>query len=74
MATTIRSSDKLDAIYFKLKKEQPEELEKQLKELEISFLLKSVKGRVKPNKITMSEIVKEVNSVRKKRYEEKNRI
>jgi hypothetical protein len=65
----------IDTIFHTLKKEQPVLLEKELKRLYAMSKIQKIKGTVKKNTLSMSEIVKEVNTVRKKRYEAKqNRI
>jgi hypothetical protein len=61
----------VDAIFYTLKKEQPVLLEKELKRLYAMSKIQKIKGTVKENTLSMSEIVKEVNTVRKKRYETK---
>jgi hypothetical protein len=58
-----------------LKKEQPVLLEKELKRLYVMSKIQKIKGAVKDDTLSMSEIVREVKTVRKKRYEAKqNRI
>ncbi|MDR2854308.1 MAG: hypothetical protein LBV31_03265 [Prevotellaceae bacterium] len=57
-----------------LKKEQPEELEKELRYMYARTLLTQFKDTVLPNNITMEDIVSEVQAYRKERNEKKNRI
>jgi hypothetical protein len=65
----------IDALFNTLKKEQPVLLEKELKRLYVMSKIQKIKGAVKDDTLSMSEIVREVNTVRKKRYEAKqNRI
>jgi hypothetical protein len=73
-AVTTRTQ-RINSLVTVLKKEQPEVLEKELKRLYLLLKAHELDNAVIKNNISMDEIVKEVNIVRKKRYEEKqNRI
>ena len=58
----------LDTLYRRLKQENPEVLEKELRRIDAQMALRRIEGTVKENSMTMSAIVKEVNDVRTKRY------
>ena len=58
----------LDTLYRRLKQENPEVLEKELRRIDAQMALRKIEGTVKENSMTMSAIVKEVNDVRAKRY------
>jgi len=74
MATAVRipvnttTSGSLDTIYTRLKKDFPEVLENELRRIDALLSLSKIKGTIKPNEITMNEIVDEVNEVRRERY------
>jgi hypothetical protein len=75
MEATTKIKKTPDTIFRTLKKEQPVLLEKELKRLYAMSKIQKIKGTVKKNTLPMSEIVKEVNTVRKERHEAKqNRI
>ena len=58
----------MDILYSRLKRDVPDVLEKELRRIDALLSLNRVSGTVKPNTLTMSEIVNEVNDVRAKRY------
>jgi len=58
----------MDMLYSRLKRDVPDVLEKELRRIDALLSLNRVSGTVKPNTLTMSEIVDEVNDVRAKRY------
>jgi phosphoenolpyruvate synthase/pyruvate phosphate dikinase len=69
MSTAQISKQKnVDILYSRLKREYPDILEKELRRIDALLSLNRVQGTVKPNTITMKEIVNEVNEVRAKRY------
>jgi hypothetical protein len=75
MEATTKIKKTSDTIFRTLKKEQPILLEKELKRLYAISKIQKIKGTVKKNTLPMSEIVKEVNTVRKERHEAtQNRI
>ena len=58
----------IDILYSRLKREYPDVLERELRRVDARLSLGKVQGTVKPNTITMDEIVNEVNDVRAERY------
>ena len=69
ISTSTRSKkSSLDSIYTRLKKDFPEVLENELRRIDALLALGKIRGTIKPNEITMSEIVNEVNAVREERY------
>jgi len=73
METAVRTSARarktsIDVIYTRLKKDFPEVLENELRRIDALLALGKISGTIKPNDITMSEIVDEVNDVRAQRY------
>ena len=58
----------LDTLYRRLKKENSDVLEKELRRIDALLSLHRVEGTVEENAITMNEIVEEVNDVRAERY------
>jgi len=61
----------LDTLYRRLKKENSDVLEKELRRIDALLSLHRVEGTVEENAITMSAIVEEVNDVRAERYARK---
>ena len=57
-----------------LKRSQPEMLEQGLKTIYLRAMAQKLDSTVLENKITMQEIVDEVNALRKEQYEKQNRI
>ncbi|MDR0692194.1 MAG: hypothetical protein LBF69_04060 [Prevotellaceae bacterium] len=57
-----------------LKRSQPEMLEQGLKTIYLRAMAQKLDSTVLENKITMQEIVDEVNALRKEHYEKQNRI
>ncbi len=73
--TTLRArNSQIDSIYMRLKKDFPEVLESELRRIDALLSLSRLSGTIVPNKITMNEIVDEVNIVRAKRYARKSSI
>ena len=70
-APTNAGSASLDTLYRRLKKENSDVLEKELRRIDALLSLHRVKGTVAENSITMSAIVEEVNDVRAGRYARK---
>ena len=68
METVVTKTKNMDVLYSRLKNEYPDILEKELRRIDALLSLRKVQGSVKPNTITMQEIVNEVNDVRAKRY------
>ena len=68
METVVTTQKNVDVLYSRLKKEYPDILEKELRRIDALLSLKKVQGSIKPNTITMQEIVNEVNDVRARRY------
>jgi len=57
-----------------LKRSQPEALENGLKTMYLRAMAQKLDSSVLDNDITMPEIIDEVNTVRKDRYEKQNRV
>ncbi|MDR1098738.1 MAG: hypothetical protein LBL57_11465 [Tannerella sp.] len=75
MEVTTKTKKIPDTVFRTLKEDQPILLEKEWKRLYAMSKIQKIKGTVKKNTLPMSEIVKEINTVRKKRHEAKqNRI
>ncbi|MCL2329221.1 MAG: hypothetical protein FWC39_12020 [Bacteroidetes bacterium] len=74
-ATSLRvRNSQIDGIYMRLKKDFPEVLESELRRIDALLSLSRLSGTIIPNKITMNEIVDEVNIVRAKRYAQRSSI
>ena len=68
-ATVTKTREKnIDVLYGRLKREYPDVLERELRRIDALLSLGKVQGTIKPNTITMDEIVNEVNNVRAERY------
>ena len=65
---TSANNTSLDTLYRRLKKENSDVLEKELRRIDALLSLHRVEGTVEENAITMSAIVEEVNDVRAERY------
>ena len=65
---TSSDSISLDTLFRRLKKENSEVLEKELRRIDALLSLRKVEGTVEKNTVTMSAVVEEVNDVRAKRY------
>ena len=68
MEATVTRRKNIDVLYSRLKREYPDVLERELRRVDALLSLGKVQGTIKPNTITMDEIVSEVNDVRAERY------
>ena len=67
-------TQRIDYYVSTLKRSQPEMLEQGLKTIYLRAMAQKLDSTVLENKITMQEIVDEVNALRKEHYEKQNRI
>jgi hypothetical protein len=77
MEATLESRNRTQRINYyvsMLKRSQPEMLEQGLKTIYLRTIAQKLDSTVLENKITMQEIVDEVNALRKEHYEKQNRI
>ena len=67
-------TQRIDYYVSLLKRSQPEILENGLKTMYLRSMAQKLDSSVLDNEITIQEIVDEVNTVRKERYEKQNRV